>query len=107
MAKLYFYYSAMNAGKSTLLLQSSYNYRERGMETLILVPALDRRYGEGLATSRNRSLGREFLGNDVQARNATRFCAASELSTTASGPRARKARRNAGSAVLRLPEANR
>ena len=35
MTKLYFYYSAMNAGKSTLLLQSSYNYNERGMKTLL------------------------------------------------------------------------
>lgn len=41
MAKLYFYYSSMNAGKSTALLQSSYNYRERGMQTLVLTPALD------------------------------------------------------------------
>jgi len=38
MAKLYFYYSAMNAGKSTMLLQSSYNYHERGMSTLLLTP---------------------------------------------------------------------
>ena len=52
MAKLYFYYSAMNAGKSTLLLQSSYNYRERGMETLIFTPALDTRGGAGRVTSR-------------------------------------------------------
>lgn len=43
MAKLYFYYSAMNAGKSTVLLQSSYNYRERGMQTLLFTPALDTR----------------------------------------------------------------
>jgi thymidine kinase len=43
MSKLYFYYSAMNAGKSTILLQSSYNYRERGMRTLLFVPALDTR----------------------------------------------------------------
>ena len=40
MAKLYFYYSAMNAGKSTALLQSSYNYRERGMRTLLFAPAI-------------------------------------------------------------------
>ena len=40
MAKLHFYYSAMNAGKSTTLLQSSYNYNERGMDTLVLIPAL-------------------------------------------------------------------
>ena len=52
MAKLYFYYSSMNAGKSTALLQSSYNYRERGMHTLILAPSLDDRYGVGKVTSR-------------------------------------------------------
>ena len=52
MAKLYFYYSAMNAGKSTHLLQSSYNYRERGMQTLILTPALDDRFGKGRVASR-------------------------------------------------------
>ena len=52
MAKLYFYYSSMNAGKSTALLQSSYNYRERGMRTLVLAPALDDRYGTGKVTSR-------------------------------------------------------
>ncbi len=52
MAKLYFYYSSMNAGKSTALLQSSYNYRERGMNTLIMAPALDDRYGSGKVTSR-------------------------------------------------------
>jgi len=52
MAKLYFYYSSMNAGKSTALLQSSYNYRERGMNTLVLAPDLDDRYGTGRVTSR-------------------------------------------------------
>ena len=52
MAKLYFYYSSMNAGKSTSLLQSSYNYRERGMQTLVLAPELDDRYGVGKVTSR-------------------------------------------------------
>ncbi|MCM2371741.1 thymidine kinase [Aporhodopirellula aestuarii] len=52
MAKLYFYYSAMNAGKSTMLLQSSYNYRERGMHTLILSPELDTRFGSGKVASR-------------------------------------------------------
>jgi thymidine kinase len=52
MAKLYFYYSSMNAGKSTALLQSSYNYEERGMSTLVLVPMLDDRYGAGKVTSR-------------------------------------------------------
>ena len=52
MAKLYFYYSSMNAGKSTALLQSSYNYRERGMNTLVLAPNFDDRYGVGKVTSR-------------------------------------------------------
>ena len=52
MAKLYFHYSAMNAGKSTHLLQSSYNYRERGMQTVIFTPGLDNRYGPGKVSSR-------------------------------------------------------
>lgn len=52
MSKLYFYYSSMNAGKTTALLQSSYNYRERGMNTLVLAPAMDDRYGVGRVTSR-------------------------------------------------------
>lgn len=45
MAKLYFYFSTMNAGKSTALLQSSYNYNERGMRTLIYTAAIDERSG--------------------------------------------------------------
>jgi thymidine kinase len=60
MAKLYFYYSSMNAGKSTLLLQSSYNYRERGMQTLILQPEVDDRFGVGKVASR--------IGLSAQAR---------------------------------------
>ncbi|MEK6215839.1 MAG: thymidine kinase [Boseongicola sp.] len=52
MAKLYFHYSTMNAGKSTLLLQASYNYRERGMETYLLTAALDGRAGDGTIGSR-------------------------------------------------------
>ena len=52
MAKLYFYYSTMNAGKTTTLLQSAYNYHERGMRTLILTPRLDNRAGEGIVASR-------------------------------------------------------
>ncbi|MBV1908203.1 MAG: thymidine kinase [Kangiellaceae bacterium] len=52
MAKLYFYYSSMNAGKSTSLLQSSYNYKERGMNTMVLTPKLDDRYEVGTVTSR-------------------------------------------------------
>ncbi len=52
MAKLYFNYSTMNAGKSTILLQASYNYRERGMETYLLTADFDSRSGEGKITSR-------------------------------------------------------
>jgi thymidine kinase len=52
MAKLHFYYSAMNAGKSTTLLQSSYNYNERGMETLLYAPIIDDRFGKGKIASR-------------------------------------------------------
>lgn len=52
MAKLHFYYSAMNAGKSTTLLQSSYNYQERGMDTLLFTPLIDDRYGVGQIASR-------------------------------------------------------
>jgi thymidine kinase len=52
MAKVYFYYAAMNAGKSTVLLQSSYNYRERGMRTLLFAPQIDTRYGTGRIESR-------------------------------------------------------
>lgn len=52
MAKLYFYYSAMNAGKTTTLLQSAHNYRERGMRVLILTPRLDNRAGTGVVASR-------------------------------------------------------
>ena len=52
MAKLYFYYSAMNAGKTTTLLQSSHNYAERGMSTLLLKPQIDDREGTTRITSR-------------------------------------------------------
>lgn len=52
MAQLYFYYSAMNAGKSTTLLQSSFNYQERGMNPLIYTAAVDDRYQIGKVTSR-------------------------------------------------------
>ncbi len=52
MAKLYFYYSAMNAGKSTTLLQAAYNYKERGLRPLLLTPRLDTRAGEGTIGSR-------------------------------------------------------
>lgn len=52
MAKLYFYYSSMNAGKSTTLLQSSFNYQERGMGTMLFTAAIDDRYGAGVISSR-------------------------------------------------------
>jgi thymidine kinase len=52
MAKLYFSYATMNAGKSTLLLQASYNYRERGMRTAIFIAAFDDRAGAGRISSR-------------------------------------------------------
>ncbi|MCV6603347.1 MAG: thymidine kinase [Cohaesibacter sp.] len=52
MAKLYFTYSAMNAGKSTLLLQASYNYAERGMKSLLYTAALDTRTRVGEISSR-------------------------------------------------------
>ncbi len=52
MAKLYFNYSAMNAGKSTVLLQASHNYRERGMRTMLLTAHLDDRMGAGKIGSR-------------------------------------------------------
>lgn len=52
MAKLYFHFSTMNAGKSTLLLQASYNYRERGMHTYLLTARLDNRAGQGRIASR-------------------------------------------------------
>ena len=54
MAKLYFYFSAMNAGKTTTLLQSAHNYRERGMRVAILTPKLDFRAGSGTVASRIR-----------------------------------------------------
>ena len=70
MAKLYFYYSAMNAGKTTTLLQSAHNYRERGMRVSILAPALDDRAGSGTVASRIglQAEARAFgPGDDLQA----------------------------------------
>ncbi|UVO50434.1 thymidine kinase [Sphingomonas sp. SUN019] len=52
MAKLYFYYASMNAGKSTNLLQADFNYRERGMRTMLFTAALDDRFAAGTITSR-------------------------------------------------------
>ena len=64
MSKLYFYYSAMNAGKSTVLLQASYNYHERGMRTLLFTPAIDTRAGTGRVKSR---IGLEAEARMLQA----------------------------------------
>ena len=52
MAKLYFYYASMNAGKSTVLLQTDFNYRERGMETMLCTAAIHDRSGFGIIDSR-------------------------------------------------------
>lgn len=52
MAKLYFSYSAMNAGKSTILLQAAHNYEERGMKTMLFTAFVDTRYGVGRISSR-------------------------------------------------------
>lgn len=52
MAQLYFYYSTMNAGKSTHLLQSSYNYRERGLNTVLYTALIDDRFAQGQVSSR-------------------------------------------------------
>ncbi|MGI9354876.1 MAG: thymidine kinase, partial [Rhizobiaceae bacterium] len=71
MAKVYFNYSAMNAGKSTNLLQTSHNYRERGMQTLLLTAALDDRAGIGKIGSRiglNAEAETYRQGDDLYAR---------------------------------------
>jgi thymidine kinase len=52
VAKLYFYYASMNAGKSTNLLQADFNYRERGMRTVLLTAAIDDRFAKGTISSR-------------------------------------------------------
>src|SRR5690349_23679082 len=52
MAKLYFYYASMNAGKSTTLLQADFNYRERGMRTLLFTAGIHDRGGKGVIDSR-------------------------------------------------------
>src|SRR5450432_1278347 len=82
MAKIYFYYSAMNAGKSTVLLQSSYNYQERGMHTLLFTPAVDTRFDLGKVKSR---IGIEapaiaFVGEDDLLARISRDHAARKIS---------------------------
>lgn len=63
MAKLYFYYSTMNAGKSTSLLQASYNYAERGMKTMLFTARLDNRAGGRIAS--RIGFGAESLHFDI------------------------------------------
>lgn len=66
MAKLYFYYASMNAGKSTVLLQASFNYRERGMATMLFTAAIDDRAGQGIIASRiGLSAPAEVFGHDT------------------------------------------
>ncbi|GGI67446.1 thymidine kinase [Polymorphobacter multimanifer] len=65
MAKLYFYYASMNAGKSTMLLQASFNYRERGMHTMLFTAGIDARAGAGVIASR---LGIEAAATPFGAR---------------------------------------
>lgn len=64
MAKLYFRFSSMNSGKSSALIQSAYNYEERGMTALILTSALDTRYGENKVASR---IGLEMPATPINA----------------------------------------
>lgn len=66
MAKLYFHYSTMNAGKSTILLQASHNYHERGMQTYLLTARLDDRAGPGRIASRI-GIGTEADGFDASS----------------------------------------
>ncbi len=76
MAKLYFHYSTMNAGKSTILLQAAYNYRERGMQTYLLTARMDRRAGEGRIASRigiAEEADTFVSGEDLFARIAARM----------------------------------
>ncbi|WP_338445172.1 thymidine kinase [Pelagerythrobacter marensis] len=65
MAKLYFYYASMNAGKSTTLLQADFNYRERGMHTMLWTAALDDR-GEHRAIESRIGLGAEAQRYDAE-----------------------------------------
>ena len=81
MAKLYFHYSTMNAGKSTLLLQASYNYRERGMQTYLMTAQFDNRAGEarigsriGIGTDSDTFAEGEDLFQKIEARLAEGPC---------------------------------
>ena len=78
MAKLYFHYSTMNAGKSTVLLQAAHNYEERGMETYLLTAQFDGRAGEGRIGSRigiNKEADTYAPGEDLFAKLKARLAA--------------------------------
>lgn len=82
MAKLYFNYSTMNAGKSTVLLQAAHNYRERGMVPYLITAQLDNRAGEGRIASRigiaedaGTFHGEENLYEKVSTRLSSGACA--------------------------------
>jgi len=78
MAKLYFHYSTMNAGKSTALLQASHNYREGGMVTYLITAQFDTRAGEGRIASRigiGEPADTFAPGEDMFAKLKARFAA--------------------------------
>src|SRR4051812_37096286 len=79
MAKLYFYYASMNAGKSTTLLQASFNYRERGLHTMLWTAAIDDRYAPGIITSR---IGLEAQANVFDTATDLRADIAAEHAAT-------------------------
>ena len=76
MAKLYFYYGSMNAGKSTVLLQADFNYRERGMQTMLYTAAAHDRAGFGMIASR---IGLEAEANTFEAGSDIRAEVEAEL----------------------------
>jgi thymidine kinase len=76
MAKLYFYYASMNAGKSTVLLQTDFNYRERGMETMLFTAGIHDRSGYGIIDSR---IGITASANIFEPGTALRAAVESEL----------------------------
>jgi len=76
VAKLYFYYASMNAGKSTTLLQADFNYRERGMQTMLYTAAIDDRVERGIIASR---IGLEAAGNLYDAATDIRAAVEEEL----------------------------
>jgi thymidine kinase len=80
MAKLYFYYASMNAGKSTMLLQADFNYRERGMHTMLFTAGVDDRFAAGAITSR--------IG---LAADATAFDATTDIVTLVAAEQAHRA----------------